>query len=314
MTNTYVKVYAPATIANLGPAFDVLGIAISRPGDYVIAERKPEPGIEFHLIDKNKLGLKASDDNVAVHVTKLLLEDFQLPFGVRLTLDKQMPVGSGLGSSGASSVAALVAVNALLPKPLSRAELLSYAMAGEKKASGSAHADNVAPALLGGACLVRSYDPLDVVKIPIRNKIYWVVVHPQVVVNTATARQLLPQQIALKTAVAQWGNVSGLTAGLISGDANLIGRSINDIIVEPVRAALIPQFNAVKQAALAAGAVGCSISGSGPAMFAATPSLIVAKQVAMAMTQTFAEKASVKSKAYISRANLQGAKIICQKP
>src|SRR5258706_5507883 len=208
-----VRVYAPASISNLGPGFDVLGIAIDSPGDYATARRVPTPGVHFSLHTDQKGIPSSAAENVAAHVATLMLEEFKLPFGIDLLLEKKMPLGSGLGSSGASSVAAALAVNALLLKPLKRNDLLRFVVEGERKASGSPHADNVAPSLLGGACLIRSYDPLDIIQLPIRNSIVWVVVHPHVVVRTQEARDALPKSIPLKTATHQWGNVSGATPG-----------------------------------------------------------------------------------------------------
>src|SRR5437867_1450521 len=263
-----VTVFAPATIANVGPGYDVIGLALARPGDRLTATRMPRPGVELALRRSTK-GLPARPgDNVAAHVARLMLDEQRPGFGVRLVLDKGLPVGSGLGGSAASSVAAAVAVNALLPRPWPRLELLRFAVEGERKASGAPHADNVAPGLLGGACLVRGGDPPDVVRLPAKDAFTWIVAHPHVAVETAAARRLVPRSVALALAVRQWANVGGLVAGLVSGDVALLGRSIEDVIVEPARARLIPCFYGVKEAALAAGAAGCSIAGSGPSVFA----------------------------------------------
>ena len=167
--------------------------------------------------------------NVAAHVAQLMLEEFHPPFGVKMLLEKRMPIGSGLGSSAASSVAAAVAVNALLPQPLERRDLLRFAMEGERKASGSAHADNAAPCLLGGACLVRKYDPLDVIAIPIKHSIVWVVAHPHTIIRTEVARSMLPKAITLQTAIRQWGNISGLTVGLAANDRQFVQQGFEDI-------------------------------------------------------------------------------------
>ncbi|MBI1806899.1 MAG: homoserine kinase [Ignavibacteria bacterium] len=305
-----VKVYAPASISNLGPGFDVLGIAIDQPGDIVIAHRIREQGLTFTVVDTSRTVPADARSNVAAHVASLMMKECDPPFGIQLELHKQMPVGSGLGSSAASSVAAAVAVNALLPKPLKRNELLRFVVDGERKASGSPHADNATPSLLGGAWLIRSYNPLDVISIPIRNTLMWVVVHPHLMVQTREARTILPKSIPLTHAIRQWGNVSGLTAGLIAGDAGLIGKCMEDIIIEPVRARLIPGFSDVKRAALSSGAVACSISGSGPSMFAVTTSLKSARSIAAAMEKQFTEKARVGCDVYISRVNMEGAIIL----
>ncbi|MEO8168667.1 MAG: homoserine kinase, partial [bacterium] len=248
--------------------------------------------------------------NVASHVARLLMEEIKPKFGVKIILHKHMPVGSGLGSSAASSVGAAVAVNALMPKPLRRKDLLRFALEGERLASGTAHADNAAPCLLGGGQLVRSYDPLDVVALPVRNMITWVVVHPHIVLRTQDARNVLPKDISLQSAIRQWGNVGGLVAGLSRGNARLVGACTEDVIVEPRRAGLIPGFYEVKQSAIAAGALGCSLSGSGPSMFAVASSPIAARKIAAAMKRTFARAAGVSSDVFISKINMRGARFL----
>ena len=308
-----VKVFAPATIANLGSGFDVLGIAIDKPGDIVVAERTHEPGLLFSVRTTQGDIPSDSKKNVASHVAALMLDEIRPPFGIRMVLHKQMPIGSGLGSSAASSVASVVATNALLPKPMKKADLLQFAVEGERLASGSPHADNAAPSLLGGACLIRSYDPLDVISIPVKNSIVWVVIHPHTVIRTEEARNILPKAVTLQTAIRQWGNISGLTVGLASGNLPLLGKCVEDAIAEPVRGNLIPGFHEVKEAALKAGAYGCSISGSGPSLFAITSSYRSAHAVATVMSRTFMKAAGVKCDTYISRINRDGANILQKK-
>ncbi|MFH0992033.1 MAG: homoserine kinase [bacterium] len=309
-----VKVFAPATIANLGSGFDVLGIAIDRPGDVVVAQRREQPGLAFSVhttipdVPVNPLS------NVAAHVAQLMLEEFKPPFGISMVLHKKMPLGSGLGSSAASSVASVVAVNALLQKPFKKKELLRFAVEGERKASGSPHADNAAPSLLGGACLIRSYSPLDVIEIPIVNSIVWVVVHPHLSVRTEAARNILPKAITLEMAIHQWGNISGLTVGLATGDPRLVGTCVEDQIVEPVRGNLIPGFHEVKEAALNAGAYGCTISGSGPSVFAVTSSFRKARHIGSLMAHTFLSATGIASDVVLSRINTRGAYILKQEP
>ena len=310
MKEKHIRVFAPASISNLGPAFDVLGIAIDTPGDYVSAARTRATGLTFSVRSDRAEVPASAKENVAAHVASLMLEEFKPAFGIKIQLEKRMPIGSGLGSSAASSVAAAVAVNALLPHPLKKHDLLCFAVEGERKASGSPHADNAAPSLLGGLCLIRSYRPLDVVSVPIRNSIVWVVVHPHLTVRTEEARRILPKEIPLHSAVQQWGNVSGLTIGLMKGDVELVGRCIEDVIVEPVRANLIPGFHEVKQAALEAGAFGCSISGSGPSMFAVASTIPAAKKIGAAMAAAFTRAAQVKSDVYVSKVNTVGAHVM----
>jgi homoserine kinase len=308
-----VKVFAPATIANIGPAFDILGVAIEKPGDYVVAKRTAQPGLSFVMHSK-VAGLPVVErENVAAFVANRMLQEINPSFGVHLTLYKEMPVGSGLGSSAASSVAAAVAVNSLLEKPLSKRELIPFAMEGERKASGAAHADNAAPALLGGICLVANYHPLDIVQLPLMANLIWVVIHPHIIVSTAQARKALPSSVRLATAVQQWGKIGGLITGLVTKDVNLIGRSISDHIVEPARAKLIPGFNSIKQTALVAGALGCSISGSGPSIFALTTTRAKANRIASAMQMTLKRETSFECDIYISRTNNRGAHVVKMK-
>lgn len=309
LTPRAVKVFAPATISNLGAGFDVLGIAVDQPGDIVVARRQSERILTFSVQSNHHDVPADPQQNIAAHVASLMLEELKPPFGIQMVLHKNMPIGSGLGSSAASSVASVVAVHALLHRKLPTQELLRFALEGERKASGAPHADNVAPSLLGGACLIRSYDPLDVVQIPIHNTIVWVVVHPHLVVRTHDARRVLPQHVVLETAVRQWGNVGGLVLGLIQGDATLVGRSTQDLVAEPVRAQFVPGFYEVKQAALDAGAFGCSLSGSGPSIFAVASSFRSAKVIATAMSSTFKRVAQCQCDTYISRVNMDGASI-----
>jgi homoserine kinase len=304
-----VRVFAPATIANLGSGFDVLGIAIDRPGDVVVARRISKPGLNFSVQTEHQDVPTDARHNVAAHVARLMLTQLRPRFGIQMTLHKQMPIGSGLGSSAASSVASVVAVNALLDAPLPRRDLLRFAVEGERKASGAPHADNVAPSLLGGVCLIRSYDPLDVISIRVRNTIVWVVVHPHLVVRTHDARRIMPSHLALKVAVRQWGNVGGLTAGLASGDAALVGKCTEDVVAELARADLVPGFHEVKQAALHAGAHGCTLSGSGPSMFAVASSMRAAMRIGKAMAQAFSRHAKVPCEVYVSRVNMHGARV-----
>ena len=288
----------------------MIGIAIDSPGDFVTARRNPVPGLTFSVRTADVSVPTDPSSNVAAYVASLMLAELRPPFGVTLELAKKMPVGSGLGSSAASSVASVVSVNALLLKPLRRYDLLRFALEGERMASGAPHADNIAPSLLGGACLIRSYDPLDVISLPLKNTVVWVVVHPHIVVRTAEARAILPKEVPLTSAIRQWGNVGGLTAGLALGDAGLIGRCVHDVIVEPLRAPMIPCFHEIKEAALTAGATGCSISGSGPSVFAVATSASSARKIGASMKRVWKESGGLKADVYISRVNMRGAVVI----
>jgi homoserine kinase len=308
-----VKTYAPATISNLGPGFDTLGVAIDSPGDAVIARRRSEPGLGFTVVTHDNAVPLDVKKNVASYVATLLLTEKRPSFGIEMVLHKSMPIGSGLGSSAASSVAAAVAANALFVKPLRKADLLPFVLEGERLACGSPHADNAAPCLLGGGCLIRSYDPLDVVPFPVHHSLIWIVVHPNTEVLTKKARTILPEQIPLRSAIRQWGNVAGLVMGLATGDRDLIRRCLEDVVAEPLRANLIPGFYDVKEAALAAGALGCSISGSGPSVFAIASSMEKARTIGKEMTQGFRLAANIQSNVYISRTNVVGARVAWRK-
>ncbi|MCS6834152.1 MAG: homoserine kinase, partial [Flammeovirgaceae bacterium] len=229
--------------------------------------------------------------------------------GVEIILHKKMPLGSGLGSSAASAVASAFAINELFGCPLRREELLPFAMRGEEVACGAAHADNVAPSLLGGFVLIRSYQPLDVIKLRTPEELYCALIHPQIEVRTKDAREILKKQIPLPDAITQWGNVGGLVAGLLMQDYALIGRSLQDVIVEPARAILIPAFYEVKKVAWQAGALGTSISGSGPSIFSLCQGRETAERVAKEKKEAF-RNVGIESEVYVSKVNEIGPIIL----
>ncbi len=303
--------FAPASISNLGSGFDVIGLALQKPGDYVVAERSEKRGVQLVGVDGDDGTLPRDPrKNVATYVASLVVKDLKPRFGVAITVHKRMPIGSGLGSSAASAVAAAVAVNALLANPLTKKELLPYAIEGERFVSDAGHPDNVSPSLFGGVILIRDTKSLDVVRLPAPRKIIWVVVHPHIEIRTAYARKILPRNIPLTKAVHQWANVGGLVAGFCTGDLQLIGRGIEDVIVEPVRARLIPGFHKVKSAAMEAGALACSISGSGPSMFALVETRADSARVGKGMQRAFWKAAKLKSDLIISRINEEGARVV----
>src|SRR5690606_29352503 len=233
-----VRVFAPATVANMICGFDILGFAVDYPGDEVVMYRVATPGVRMRSItgDAGKLPLDADKNTVSACV-KMLLEQLgsSKDIGVEIELIKHTPIGSGLGSSSASTVGGLFAINSLLGNPLTKEELLPFCVEGERLACGHGHADNVAPALMGGITLVRGYNPLDVINLPVPAALYAGVVFPQVDVSTRDARQLIKQKMLLKDAVTQWGNIAGLIAGLYESDYGLIGRSMHDVLIEPAR-------------------------------------------------------------------------------
>ena len=306
-----IKAFAPATVANVACGFDVLGFALEQPGDTCTIRLKEEPGIVIKSItgDEGKLPLDPSQNTISLVISEYLKAIGKESLGVEIELEKGMPLKSGLGSSAASSVVGVYALNKLLGEPLSKEKLLPFAMEGERLACGSAHADNVAPVLMGGFVLVRSYDPLDIVELPTPPKLYATVIHPHIEVKTKDARSILRKEIELKDAVNQWGNLGGLIAGIYKEDYALIGRSLTDSIVEPVRSLLIPGFDSAKAAALKAGALGCSISGSGPSIFALSDNKETAKEIADGMQAVF-DDLNILNQVFISKINSEGPRII----
>ena len=305
-----ITAFAPATVANVACGFDIIGFALTEPGDEVTASLSSTPGVCIEKIEGGDGSMPMDPaKNTAGVAVDFLLQRIDQDLGVTLTLKKKMPIGSGLGSSASSAVAAAVATNELLDEPLSREELLPAVIEAERIACGAPHADNVAPSLLGGFVLIRSYNPLDIVCIPSPKNLFAVVVHPNIEVKTEDARKVLQNSIKLDEAVKQWANVGGLIAGLYRSDYDLIGRSLEDVIAEPMRSILIPGFDEVKQAALGAGALGFSISGSGPSVFAFSTSDSESRLIATTMQAEFI-KVGLESEAYISRINPEGARIL----
>jgi homoserine kinase len=305
-----VKAIAPATVANVTCGFDIFGFAVERPFDEVIVSIKQEPGVAITRIvgDQGRLPLTAEKNTASVAVLEFLKATGSEQ-GVSIELIKNLPLGSGMGSSAASSVAALVAINHLLGEPLQRHQLLPFAIEAERVACGSGHADNVAPSLLGGFVLVRGYDPLDVVSIPTPEGLYCTLVHPELELKTEDSRKVLKVSVSLREAVKQWGNIAGLVAGLMKGDYDLIGRSMNDYIVEPIRSVLIPGFEKIKQSVIESGALGSGISGSGPTIFALSKDAASAEKAGDIIQQQFS-RFEVDSEVYISKINQHGAMIV----
>ena len=306
-----IKVFAPATVANVVCGFDVLGFAVNTPGDEVVMRRTEKPGITITKItgDDGRLPLDAAKNTVSASVKYYLDHIGQPDLGIEIELHKKMPIGSGLGSSSASTVAGLFAINNLLDQPLNQMELVPFAMKGEELACGYGHADNVAPALLGGFVLIRSYEPLDIIRLPHPENLYCAIIFPEVDVPTRDARQMIRQKVFLKDAVTQWGNIAGLVSGLFLKDIDLIGRSMKDVLIEPVRSILIPDFYKMREMAMESGAVSFGISGSGPSVFAFTKS----EADAVFITQKIAKHLAglkISSKTYVSPINDNGPIIL----
>ena len=303
-----IKIFCPATIANLSCGFDVLGLCLETAGDEMIIRKSDVKGVRITKIVGADLPLE-TEKNVAGVAALAMLENLESEFGFEIEIYKNIKAGSGIGSSAASSAGAVFGINELLGRPFTRKELVLYAMQGEKLASGNAHADNVAPALLGGFTLVRSYNPLDIIKIESPSELYATVVHPQIELKTSDARSVLKQNVSLKSAIVQWGNLGGLISGLYTKDYDLIGRSLHDEIVEPLRSVLIPGFDLIKQTAIDNGALGSGISGSGPSIFALSKGAATAEKIAKAMSEVY-ENMNLPYEIHVSKVNDEGVKII----
>ncbi|MBO6828885.1 homoserine kinase [Allomuricauda sp.] len=303
-----IKVFCPATIANVSCGFDVLGLALDSVGDAMTVRKIPEKGIRISKIMGQDLPLEA-EKNVAGVAGLALLAKSDYEGGFEIEIDKRIKPGSGIGSSAASSTGAVWAMNELLGKPFSKLELVEFAMQGEKLASDVAHADNVAPAIYGGFTLVRSYEPLDIIPIPTPSELYATVIHPQIEIKTSDSRKILKTTISMQQGIRQWGNLGGLIAGLFQNDYDLISRSLEDHIVEPIRSILIPAFDDIKANSLKAGALGSGISGSGPSIFALSKGEAIAQQVAASMKETY-QNIGIDFDIHISKVNSQGVKKI----
>ncbi len=302
-----VNVFAPATVANVGPGFDILGLALNHIGDQLELSLQEKPGI---TIDMPGSDLPTDPKlNVAGVSVQGLLDQGGSNQGIHLTIHKNVAPGSGLGSSASSAAGAVFGANALLGAPLSKHDLVKFAMMGEAVASGKAHADNVAPSLLGGFTLVRNYFPLEVVNLSFPKELKVVVIHPQIEVRTSDSKRILRKDIPLEIAIKQWGNVAGLVSGLASGDYELIGRSLEDVIVEPVRSMLIPGFEELKAVSKETGALGCSISGSGPSVFALCNNQKIAQKTAKSFEDIYLNL-GIDYEVHVSNINEEGAKII----
>ncbi len=306
-----IAVFAPATVANVVCGFDVLGFAVDAPGDEVVMRITDKPGITISKItgDDGRLPLNPDKNTVSVSVQHYLNSIGRNDIGFDIELHKKMPIGSGLGSSSASTVAGLFAAKTLLNDPRDVVQLLPFAMKGEEMACGHGHADNVAPALMGGFVLIRSYEPLDVILLPHPEELYCAIVFPEVDVPTREARQIIRNKVLLKDAVTQWGNIAGLVSGLYTNNIDLIGRSMQDVLIEPVRAMLIPDFYLMRQIAMENGAVSFGISGSGPSVFAFTRDEQTAHVIIHKLKEHLT-KIKISSQVYVSGINDTGPRIL----
>lgn len=302
-----VSVLSPATVANVVCGFDILGFALNNPNDIFTISLSEEKGVTIINDDEYNLPLDPEKNVSGAALLALLGEATDIK-GLTLISKKQIKPGSGIGSSAASAAGAVVAANYLLDKRFSKEDLVRFAMFGEKVASGVKHADNIAPAIYGGVTLIRSIFPLDIINID-APELHVTVVHPQIEVRTADARQILKQRVLLKDAIKQWGNIAGLVAGLIKHDYALIGRSLEDVIIEPVRSILIPGFDDVKKQCKEAGALGGGISGSGPSIFMLSENRNTALEIEIVMKEVY-EKIGLAYHTHVTTINKEGVKLI----
>ena len=298
-----VRVSCPATIANLVCGFDVLGLCLEDPYDIMELSLLDEPVIKISSADGYPLPSDPAQNTAGAPLIEMLKE-IEENIGFDVVIHKHIKPGSGLGSSAASAAGAVVAANKLLNNRFSNEDLLRFAMFGEKVASGVKHADNVAPCIYGGITLIRSIHPLDVIALSAPD-LYVTVVHPQIEVKTSDARQILRKEVLLKDAIKQWGNIAGLVAGFLKSDYALIGRSLEDVIIEPVRSILIPGFDEVKSQCKEAGALGGGISGSGPSLFMLNQEESIAHKNEEIMQDVF-KKLGIEFKTYVTKVNKNG--------
>jgi homoserine kinase len=307
-----VKAFAPASVANVGCGFDFMGFAIEGAGDRVTIETdEADSGIKILLSGPfgDLLPTDADKNTAGVAANALLKALGRSDLSFTINLEKNLPLGSGMGSSASSAAASLFAVNVLLGNPFKTEELIPFAMEGERIACGTAHADNVAPSLLGGFLIIRSYDPLDIIKIACPEDLFCAVVHPHIQLKTSDARRILRRDLPLSDVTKQSANVAAFITGILREDYKLIGRSMHDLVAEPKRTQLIPGFAQAKITALSAGAVGCGISGSGPSVFALCKGKDTAIGVAAEMSRSFSAS-GLASDTFISTMNAPGAYII----
>ncbi|MCK5136242.1 MAG: homoserine kinase [Bacteroidales bacterium] len=308
MIKDEVKVFGPATVSNVGPGFDLMGFALEAPGDEMIIRRNGTGSLV--LVDESGCNLPLDPaKNVAAVAAASLLDELETHEGFDLVFTRKINPGSGVGSSAASCVAAVVGINELLGNPFETAALIPYAMEGEKIASGATHADNIAPALLGGITLIRGYDPLDIKHIPYPADLWCAIVHPGLEIKTRESRKLIPTEVPLKTALQQCGNLAGLVAGLTTADYALISRSIIDVFAEPYRTGQLPDFEVLRKSALDTGSLGTGLSGSGPSVFSLCRGEDMATTVGEVMKKHFTER-SIESEVYVSRISQAGCRII----
>lgn len=308
MIRNEIKIFSPATVANVACGFDVLGFCLDTIGDEMIIRKTIKKGISINKVEGFDLPTSVGK-NVAGVSALAMIADAQPEFGFEIEIYKTIKPGSGIGSSSASAAGSVFAINELLGRPYNKTQVTDFAMKGEALASGSEHADNLAPGIFGGFTLVKSTSPLEVLQLPTPKDIFATILHPLIQIKTSDARAMLPEEVPLKDAIIQWANVGSFVHALHTDDYDLLRRSMTDVIIEPHRSQLIPNYNEVKTAALYSGALGTSISGAGPSIFALSRGIETAKQVEIAMRKVYSTT-SIAFETHVSAINTQGIREI----
>ena len=308
MKNNSIKIFSPATVANVSCGFDVLGFCLDTIGDEMVITKTATKGIRITKIEGHDLPFEA-EKNVAGVSALAIIADANPDCGFDIEIYKNIKPGSGIGSSSASAAGSVFGINQLLGNPYNKTQLTDFAMKGEALASKCEHADNIAPAIFGGFTLVKSCHPLHVLQLPTPPDLFAVIIHPQIEIKTAEAREILPCSVPLKDAITQWSNVGSFVHALHINDYDLLSKSLVDVVVEPHRGKLIPQFENVRKQALAHGALGCGISGSGPSVFSLCQGYETAQNVAKAIEKVYGTS-GIAFEVYISRVNREGIKIV----
>ncbi len=302
-----IKVFSPATVANLSCGYDILGLCLEHIGDEITVRKIKKKGIYIRKMKGFDLPLDAKK-NAAGASALALLKKLDIDFGFEIDIFKIVKPGSGIGSSASSAAGSVVAINHLLGNPFSKKQLIQFAMEGERAACGSAIADNVSPAILGGFTLVKSANPLDILSLPTPKDLFVVILHPQIEIKTNDSRKILPNKILLTDSVKQSANLGSFVSALYESDYDLLSRSLHDIIVEPYRSKLIPYFKDVKQISIQNGSLGCGISGSGPSIFSICKGAVIAKKIAREIS-VFYDTTSIKFHTFITKVNTTGVRI-----
>lgn len=303
-----IRIAAPATVSNVGPGFDLMGFALEEPIDIMHIKRNKLNSLRIFNKSEARIPTDPSK-NVSSVAIQALLDKLQINDGFDLIFEKKINPGSGIGSSAASCTAAVFGANQLLGEIMTNKELIEYALAGEFIASGSLHADNIAPAMLGGFILIRSYHPIDIIKLKYPKNLVCTLIHPDLVINTRESRQLIPEKIPLSDGISQSGNIAALVAGLNTSDYGLIGRSLIDKIAEPHRSKFIPGYEILKKRLSDCGVLGMNISGSGPSVFALSDNQKTAREAARVMKETFLEN-NIQSSGYVSGISELGTRVL----